>query len=93
MRKIEVKQEHYGWYVYVNGILIYAFGKANLSNDVLRYGGLENIADMYINAMQDEIQDIGNWPFVYIYLTPEELTELKEQLVAAWTQHFGVSEA
>ena len=88
MRKIEVKPGYYEWNAYANGELLYSFGGENLVDDVLRYKGLEDVADVYIEALQDEIKD-GS---VHIDLTPEEFLELKEQLVMAWAQHFGVSE-
>ena len=101
MRKIEVKPGYFRWNAYANGELFYSFTAVNLYEDVFRNSGardadfdsLKNVADMYIEAMQDEMQDIDSWGFVYIYLTLDELTELRKQLVTAWARHFGISEA
>ena len=66
---------------------------------------MENVAELYVDAMQDEIQERDCWDdedadededndneLIDIILTPEELNELKKQLVIAWARLFGVSE-
>ena len=105
---------------YADGEQFYSFGAENLSEDALTYSaedgtdiddideityeGLKHVAELYVDAMRDEIQERDCWDdeeddegnndneMVDIVLTPEELTELRKQLVTAWTQHFGVSE-
>ena len=93
MRKIEVEpgyyeQDYHEWNAYANGNLFYVFSDTNLFDDILKYDGLENVADEYIRVMQNDLNDDS---FVHVDLTPEELTELKKQLVTAWAQHLGVS--
>ena len=119
MRKIEVKPGYYEWNAYANGELLYNFDAETLSEDALTYSaedgtdlgdideitreGLENVAEIYVDAMQDELQERDcrddedgdeneDNELIDIDLTPEELSELKKQLVMEWVQHFGVGE-
>ena len=121
MRKIEVKPGYYEWNAYADGEQFYSFDAETLSEDALTYSaedgtdlndideityeGLENVAELYVDAMQDEIRERDCWDdedadededndgeLIDIDMTSEELTELRKQLVTAWARHFGVSE-
>ena len=85
-------------------ILMYSVGdeidEINLEdiNDYdITYKGVKQVAEIYIETIQRDKNDVEAIPlygneFPNIDLTPEELTELRKQLVIAWAQHFGVSE-
>ena len=121
MRKIEVKPGYYEWNAYADGEQFYSFDAETLSEDALTYSaedgtdigdideityeGLKNVAELYVDAMQGEIQERDCWnnddddenedndnELIDIDLTPEELTELRKQLVTEWARYFGVSE-
>ena len=89
MSRVEFKAGYYEWNIFIDGEYFYTFGDG-VGEDIpydATYADLENIVEDYIDYMNMDLQTNEK------DMLDESLrAELKEQMVALWGYHYGVTD-
>ena len=89
MNRIEFKAGYYEWNIFIDGDYFYTFG-ADISEEFhedITCAELENIVEDCIDCMNIDLQTNEK------DMLDESLrAELKEQMVAVWSYHYGIAD-